>query len=108
MCQKQIPSMGLVTQIPSANVNGYLLVMIKHWHLKSYVLGLILYFTTKISGHFAFLNLFGFMCMCVLLCVHAHHVRTGAHRGQKRAPGPLELESVAVVSHHMEALDGRN
>ena len=72
------------------------------------MLGLILYFTTKMSGHFAFLNLFSFMCMHVLLCVYAHHVRTGAHRGQKRTPGPLELESVAVVSHHVEALDVRN
>ena len=46
--------------------------------------------------------------MSVLLCVHAHHVRTGAHRGQKRMPGPLELELGVVVSHHVEALDVRN
>lgn len=89
-------------------MNSYLLVMIKHWHLKSCVLGLILYFITKMSGHFAFLNLFSFMCMFVLLCVHAHHVRTGAHRGQKRVPGSPELESAAVVNHHVEALDVRN
>ena len=35
--------------------------------------------------------------MCIYLCVHKH-TRVSAHRGQKRAADPPELELQAVVN----------
>jgi hypothetical protein len=40
--------------------------------------------------------------ICMFACMsYVHHVHTGAHRGQKRAWDPLELELQATTSHHV-------
>lgn len=39
------------------------------------------------------------MCVCICECVYVYlHVCAGAHRSQRKAPDPLELDLPAVLS----------
>jgi hypothetical protein len=43
-----------------------------------------------------------FVCVCAYMYVYLSYACT-AHRGQKRALGPLELDSETGVSRHVDA-----
>lgn len=38
---------------------------------------------------------------CLFACLYVHQIHAGAHRGQKRARDPLELELKMVVNYHV-------
>ena len=49
------------------------------------------------------MTIFKILCVCgQYLCLWAMHM-LGAHRGQKRVLGSLELELWMVINHHVDA-----